>query len=80
MGSMTDKVPKRPRDPNQLAKLMVDIATGEESEVSERIVRGSPGGLGRAEALPQKRRIEIAQKGAIARWSKAKVSTSTEPE
>ena len=24
------KPPKRPRDPNQLAKLIVDIATGEE--------------------------------------------------
>ncbi|WP_206049408.1 hypothetical protein [Novosphingobium sp. PC22D] len=26
------KPPKRPRDPNQLAKLMVDIAAGEEED------------------------------------------------
>jgi hypothetical protein len=26
---MTSKRPKRPRDPAQLAKLMIDIATGE---------------------------------------------------
>lgn len=32
MVGMTDKNPKRPRDPNQLAKLMVDIATGEECQ------------------------------------------------
>jgi hypothetical protein len=25
---MTDKHPKRPRDPNQLAKSIIDIATG----------------------------------------------------
>jgi hypothetical protein len=28
------KPPKRPRDPNQLAKLIVDIATGEVEEVA----------------------------------------------
>lgn len=31
-----DKHPKRPRDPSQLAKLMVDIATGEENEVDKK--------------------------------------------
>jgi hypothetical protein len=30
---MTAKTPKRPRDPNQLAKLMVDIARGEVDEI-----------------------------------------------
>jgi hypothetical protein len=29
---MTDKLPKRPRDPNQLAKLIIDIATGEKPD------------------------------------------------
>lgn len=29
---MAEKHPKRPRDPNQLAKLVVDIATGQEVE------------------------------------------------
>lgn len=32
MVAMADKKPKRPRDPNQLAKLVVDIATGEVKE------------------------------------------------
>lgn len=32
MGCMTGKAPKRPRDPNQLAKMMIDIATGEAEE------------------------------------------------
>jgi hypothetical protein len=27
---MTDRHPKRPRDPNQLAKSIIDIATGQE--------------------------------------------------
>jgi len=43
-------VPKRPRDPNQLAKLMVDIATGEAGdEISPKkraaSVRGRSSGL-----------------------------------
>lgn len=29
---MISKPPKRPRDPNQLAKMMVNIATGEETD------------------------------------------------
>jgi hypothetical protein len=29
---MTDKHPKRPRDPNQLAKSIIDIATGEKPD------------------------------------------------
>ena len=42
---MTDKHPKRPRDPAQLAKLMIDIATGEAKENapkkgSDRYVKG----------------------------------------
>ncbi len=30
------KTPKRPRDPNQLAKLMVDFATGEVDENADK--------------------------------------------
>jgi hypothetical protein len=33
---MTAKSPKRPRDPAQLAKLIVDIATGEVEETPAR--------------------------------------------
>jgi hypothetical protein len=29
---MTDKHPKRPRDPNQLAKSIIDVATGQKRQ------------------------------------------------
>ncbi len=71
---------KRPRDPNQLAKLIVDIATGEvEDTVSESkkhafSVRGRAGGLeggvARAQMLSPTKRTVIAAKAAKARWKK----------
>lgn len=75
-------MPKRPRDPNQLAKLIVDIATGEvEDTVSESKrhpptnVRGQAGGLAggiaRARALSPRKRSTIARKAAASRWKKA---------
>lgn len=67
---MAEKHPKRPRDPNQLAKLIVDIATGE-AEVAVTSTPGKAGGHARAMTLPKTRRIEIAKKGAAARWTKA---------
>jgi hypothetical protein len=78
---------KRPRDPAQLAKLIVDIATG---EVEDREPEGKPkdpaavergrrggtkGGPARADVVPKERRIEISRKAAKARWSKKKVVT-----
>lgn len=70
---MTEKTPKRPRDPNQLAKLMVDIATGEQDDSRPtEIDTGSAGGRARAKALPKQRRTEIAQKAASARWANNK--------
>jgi hypothetical protein len=50
---------KRPRDPNQLAKLIVDIATGEPEDTasqskrhpSKRSIGGSKGGKARAANL-----------------------------
>jgi hypothetical protein len=72
-------VPKRPRDPNQLAKLIVDIATGEaDDEVSpkKRAVpaRGRSGGLkggsARAQQLTTEQRQDIARVAARARWKK----------
>jgi len=70
--------PKRPRDPNRLAKLIVDIATGEvEDTLSEekrnpRPKRGRPGGLkggkARGAALTKKQRSDIARRGADSRW------------
>ena len=73
---MTEKTPKRPRDPNQLAKLMVDIATGEEEspEASPTVERakkaGQKGGPARANALTPEQRSEIAALAAQARWKK----------
>lgn len=79
MESMTGKTPKRPRDTNQLAKLMVDIATGESSD---EVPASSPmsdlgregglkGGKARAASMSPERRREIAQKAAATRWHKA---------
>lgn len=70
-------MPKRPRDVNQLAKAIVDIATGEaEDPVSAKKRQGSPkgraggvkGGSARASALGPERRTEIAKMAAAARW------------
>lgn len=79
---MSRKAPKRPRDPNQLAKLVVDIATQEVSQdtfaQAERAKDpsavalgrrgGLKGGVARAEALSSSERREIASKAARSRW------------
>ena len=69
--------PKRPRDQNQLAKLIVDLATGEtppDAELTKKQVAGSKGGIKggaeRAKKLTAKRRSEIARKAAEARWKR----------
>ena len=71
--------PKRPRDPNQLAKAIVDIATGqsqpdvdmEPSEASKFArLGGLKGGRVRAEKLSAEQRKEIARTAAAARWRK----------
>lgn len=73
---------RRPRDPNQLAALIAQIATGEKED---RIVTedgrdlaavllgrlgGLKGGQARAQALSPERRREIAAKAARTRWEK----------
>jgi hypothetical protein len=61
------KRPKRPRDPAQLAKLVVDIATGEVEERSETgfakraRVAGQKGGPARSIALTPEQRSDIAR-------------------
>ena len=71
-----ERKPKRPRDPAQLAKLIVDIATGEveKHEPSPKEIRaykgGSKGGPARAHALTPDQRSEIARAAASARWKK----------
>ena len=73
---MPAKRPKRPRDPAQLAKLMIDIASGEvqDSTPGGGPTRGRPGGLkggaARATALDPQKRREIARKAAASRWAK----------
>ena len=70
------KTPKRPRDPNQLAALVIAIATGEttdtvaESTPMAELGRagGLVGGAARAISLSSERRQEIAKRAAQARW------------
>jgi hypothetical protein len=74
---MSNKPPKRPRDPNQLAKCIVDLATGEAPGVAEtpKVERakkaGAIGGPARAKALTAAQRSEIASLAAAARWKKS---------
>jgi len=71
---------KRPRDLNQLAKLIVDIASGEvPDDVSPKkratSIQGRSGGLkggkARAKSLTKAKRIDIARLAAQARWKKS---------
>jgi hypothetical protein len=78
-GRDTEGMAKRPRDLNQLAKLVVDIASGEaedsvsESKRSASPARGRAGGVKgaavRAARLLPEQRSDIAKKAAKARWS-----------
>lgn len=76
---MSTKRPKRPRDPNQLAKLVVDIATGNAQDAGDSDkgpmsalgrAGGLKGGRARAESLSSEARAEIARRAAAARWRK----------
>jgi hypothetical protein len=78
---MPDRSSKRPRDVNQLAKLLTDIATGQAEmpktdagKNAAAVALGRRGGLkggkARAEKLTAKQRAEIAKKAAKARWDK----------
>ena len=71
--------PKRPRDPNQLAKLITGLATGEIEEQTPESTKdpaavalgrkgGLKGGRARADKLTPEQRKEIAQKAAAKRW------------
>ena len=70
---MTDR-PKRPRDANQLAKLIVDLSTGEANDPEKRpgqVKGGKIGGAKRAAILSPEQRSEIARVAAEARWKKS---------
>ena len=61
-------MPKRPRDTNQLAKMVVDMSTGELRNDSHDAPSGrAKGGHARAEKLSAERRREIAMQGVAAR-------------
>lgn len=66
--------PKRPRDANQLAKMIVDLSTGDVEEKPESVkaksgrIGGLKGGVTRAAKLTPEQRSEIAKKAADARW------------
>lgn len=75
------KHPPRPRDPNQLAKLIVDMATGDApadvaadgknpAAVALGRLGGLKGGKARAAGMTAKERSVAAKKAAKARWDK----------
>lgn len=75
---------KRPRDPNQLAKFVVDLATGARDDTLHTAGKsgkdsaasalgrlgGLKGGKARAERLSPSERSRIAREAAAARWKK----------
>jgi len=81
---MAEKHPKRPRDMNQWAKHMVDLATGEVDDrepTSEEqgkdpaaVKRGKAGGVkggkARAAKMTPQERSEAARRAVQARWSR----------
>lgn len=78
---MPDRSKKSPRDQNQLAKFIVDAATGQSplddsppGKSAAAVELGRLGGLkgskARAAKLPPKARSDIAHKAAAARWKR----------
>ena len=76
---MPDRSRRRPRDPNQLGKLIVDLATGKADDAPEEdgkdpaaVALGRKGGLkggkARASKMTPEARSEAARKAAEARW------------
>jgi hypothetical protein len=78
---------RRPRDPNQLAKMIVDLASGDQTPSAEGSAAplkknpaavalgrlgGRKGGPARAESLSSEQRVEIARKAAAKRWGKSR--------
>ena len=77
---MPDRSRKRPRDPNQLGKMIVDIATGEvegrpsydgKNPAAVELGRkgGLKGGKARAAKMTPEQRSEAARVAARARWT-----------
>lgn len=82
---------KRPRDPNQLGKMIVDISVGdiedrgptpeEEGKDAAAVSLGRRGGLkggaARSKKLSPERRAQIAKKAALARWRRIRPGGAT---
>ncbi len=72
---MTMKRTPRPRDPIQLGKLMVDIATGQVPDVVEdgknagAAEMGRKGAAARVMVTTPEERTEVARKAARLRWA-----------
>jgi hypothetical protein len=80
---MPDRSSKRPRDVNELARQLVDEATGEAPKLDPddgkdpaAVALGRKGGLkggkARAAKLTPEQRSEAARKAAAARWGRSK--------
>jgi hypothetical protein len=78
---MPERSRKRPRDVNELARSIVDEATGDAPPEPEKSTKdpaavelgrkgGLKGGKARAEKLSQEARKEIARNAAKARWDR----------
>jgi hypothetical protein len=78
---MPDRSRKRPRDPNQLGKLIVDIATGavedappDDGKDPAAVQLGRKGGLkggkARAAKMTPEQRRESAKKASETRWAR----------
>lgn len=80
--------PKRPRDINQLAKMIVDISTGNAppeppptknpAAVALGRLGGAMGGKARAAALSPAKRKAIAKKAAAKRWGQMPSASSSD--
>ena len=79
--SIMAKKSRRPADPNQLAKMLVDELTGQQeppkdspeknpAAVALGRLGGLKGGPARAKKLSKEQRSESARKAATARWGK----------
>ena len=66
-----EKRPSRPRDTNELAKRVIDVAVGLESDEPPKPKGKQVSALARAASLTPERRREIGRKAAAARWGHA---------
>lgn len=66
------RMPRRPADMNQLAKRVVDLATGDATDEVPPATGRAKSAHARAASMTPERRKEIARKGAAARWGAQK--------